>query len=370
MNRGHARRVALIKEGFAMVRSNVVASALIATIVALISGAVLATTGQTAVQEAAVLSTIDEAGTRTVLVREGSGGPGFDRDALSRIVALSGVESAIGLGQTFDVRNDARSGGGEPIPTRVVFGGPNADLVVTRGRWPRSGEATVGDGAIQRLGLVVPSGAVSSVRSEPVAVVGSFVGAGPFAGLANGVLVGASPGDTTMRLVIVVASAPEEVEALTAAVVEVLAPDNRLSLRIETSEQLASVRQAVQGELGRFSRELVVFVLAGGLVLTTVTVLSSVTLRRRDFGRRRVLGASRSAIVVLVLTQTAVSAVVGGVVGTVAGLVIVRQLADAVPPWSFVISVGTLALLAALVAAMLPALLAARRDPVRVLRVP
>ncbi|VAW07807.1 hypothetical protein MNBD_ACTINO02-2447, partial [hydrothermal vent metagenome] len=62
-----------------MVRSNLVASVLIATIVALISGAVLATTGQTAAQEAAVLSTIDDAGTRTIMIREGSGGPGFDR---------------------------------------------------------------------------------------------------------------------------------------------------------------------------------------------------------------------------------------------------------------------------------------------------
>jgi len=370
VNRGSAHRLALIKEGFAMVRSNVVASALIATIVALISGAVLATTGQTAAQEAAVLSTIDDAGTRTITIREGSGGPGFDRDALPRILALSDVESAIGLGQTFDVRNEARRGGGAPVPTRVVFGGPNADLVVTQGRWPLPGEAAVGDGAMPRLGLEVPSGSVGSVEFEPVAVVGSFRGAGPFANLANGVLVGAAPEDTTMRLVVVVASAPEEVAGLAAAVVEVLSPDDRLSLRIETSEQLANVRQAVQGELGRFSRELIVFVLAGGLALTTVTVLSAVTLRKRDFGRRRVLGASRSAIVVLVLTQTAVSAVVGSAVGTVAGLAIVRQVAEAVPPWSFVVGVGTLALLAALVAAMLPALLAARRDPVRVLRVP
>ncbi len=52
------------------------------------------------------------------------------------------------------------------------------------------------------------------------------------------------------------------------------------------------------------------------------------------------------------------------------GLVIVRQVADAIPPWSFVADVGVLALLATLMAAMLPALLAARRDPVRVLRVP
>jgi len=353
-----------------MIPSNGVASVLVATIVATICGAVLATTGQTAAQEAAVLSAIDEAGMRTIIVYEGSGGSGFDPAALERILALGDTESAIGLGPGFDVRNSLLLGGGEPVPARVVFGGQNESLFVDQGRWPQSGEAIVGSGALDLLRLEVPSGAITKPDAAATPIVGSFVGSGPFASLEEGVLVAANPADTTMRSILIVAVSPDVVEPLAAAVVEVLSPTDLSSLLIETSASLADVRQAVKGELGRFSRSLILFALLGGLVLTAVTVLGTVSMRRRDFGRRRVLGASRSAIVVIVLVQTGGAALIGSIVGSAVGVVVAEAVGGAAPPGTFVVGVGVLAVLAVLAAATVPALVAALRDPVRVLRVP
>lgn len=81
-------------------------------------------------------------------------------------------------------------------------------------------------------------------------------------------------------------------------------------------------------------------VLGVGVAIVTVTMLGAVSSRRRDFGRRRALGASRSSLITLVLIHTAVAAVTG------------------------------LCVLVALLGALIPALAAAYRDPMRILRVP
>jgi putative ABC transport system permease protein len=68
--------------------------------------------------------------------------------------------------------------------------------------------------------------------------------------------------------------------------------------------------------------------------------------------------------------QTAITASIGALLGTVLGVAAVWRLAGSLPSASFVIGVGVLALLASLLAAAAPASVAALRDPVRILRVP
>jgi putative ABC transport system permease protein len=57
------------------------------------------------------------------------------------------------------------------------------------------------------------------------------------------------------------------------------------------------------------------------------------------------------------------------VIGLAGGMVAARLWAEG-PPWDFTVGVGLLAVLAAGAAAVPPALLAALRDPVGVLRTP
>ncbi len=111
-------------------------------------------------------------------------------------------------------------------------------------------------------------------------------------------------------------------------------------------------------------------VLAAGLLLVALTLIGAVSQRRRDFGRRRALRASRSTVVALVLLQTSAAALVGVAAGGVAGLVLVNRLAGSLPSPGFTFGVVVLTLLTALLAAVPPAVLAAYRDPVRILRVP
>ena len=126
------------------------------------------------------------------------------------------------------------------------------------------------------------------------------------------------------------------------------------------------MRAAVAGELGRFSRSLIAAVLAAGLILITLIIYASVTARRQDFGRRRALGARRGTIAGLVVTQTLIVIIIGAAAGTA----LTFRWTTEPPDTGFVAAITILTLLAAGLAATPPAIIAAGRDPVHVLRVP
>jgi putative ABC transport system permease protein len=72
----------------------------------------------------------------------------------------------------------------------------------------------------------------------------------------------------------------------------------------------------------------------------------------------------------LVLTQTALLAVAGVVVGMLVSMALLLVGRDPLPPPSFWASIGVLSLTTAVTAAVLPAWAASRRDPIKELRVP
>jgi putative ABC transport system permease protein len=150
----------------------------------------------------------------------------------------------------------------------------------------------------------------------------------------------------------------------------VLHADDRSRVRIQTPASLVELRGIVEAELSSNSRQLLLVVLGIGLVVVMVTQAGAVAQRRRDFGRRRALGATRSAVTVLVIVQTISSAFVGVVLGSVAGVVAILMSTGSPPPFDFVTALAILALLSAVLAAVPPGIGAAFRDPVRILRVP
>ncbi|GBD83622.1 FtsX-like permease family protein [bacterium BMS3Abin02] len=110
--------------------------------------------------------------------------------------------------------------------------------------------------------------------------------------------------------------------------------------------------------------------MAVGLVLVGLNIYGSVTTARRDYGRRRALGASRTDIITLVTTQTVTIAITGTLAGSLVGGAIIWRLTGTPPDAGFAVAVAVLAVLAAAIAAIPPAMVAAWRDPVSILRVP
>ena len=139
---------------------------------------------------------------------------------------------------------------------------------------------------------------------------------------------------------------------------------------IERPQGLNELRAAVAGELRKGAQELLVLVLGVGLALVSITMYGAIAARKRDFGRRRALGASRSSIVVLVLIQAGVAGAIGAITGCAAGLVLMAQTSGLTPGIGFLFGVVGLALVTAAIGALPPALSAALADPVRIVRVP
>lgn len=354
----------LVAEAVRSAISQPVASTVTALVIAGVCAAILATTGQTVRAEQNVLARIDEAGTRSIIITDTDGTAGIDSTAVDRIRRLSGVEWAIGLGPASDV-STAANPEGNPAAIRTLHG-PTPPQVDTNTELA-SGHAIAGPTAQETLGLLHPYGGVTG--ETQYAVVGGFTATEPLTFLNRGLLTrGPEPG--ILRSIHVLTVDPTHVEPVARAALRVLAAEELAAISVETSATLADVRAAVQGELGQYSRQLITLVLAAGLVLTGLAVYGAVTSRRRDFGRRRALGASRPLIISLVATQTVAAALVGALTGTVATFLTLHMTTGTVPNPSFATAINILAILAAVLAALPPAIAAAFRDPVRVLRVP
>ncbi len=177
-------------------------------------------------------------------------------------------------------------------------------------------------------------------------------------------------GMESVNIVVVVAESPEMVAPVADAVLSVLAATDPSKVSVETSEALAQLRALVQSQLSGFSRGLVLALLAVTSALIAILLYGLVMLRRKDYGRRRALGATRGLIVQLLITQTALLAVIGVVVGLTTSIGILVVTADPLPGPSFMSALGILAVTTACVAALVPATLASRREPIHELRVP
>jgi len=372
-HRGRPRAGALVRDGLATARAQPVATATAALVVAMVCLVVLLTTGRSAAAERDVVASFDSVGTRLVVVADAGGAAGIADSSVPQIAALSGVTWAFGLGNAQDTSDaDVGTGAGD-VPMRAFVGDLPAEVRIVAGRAPvRPGEVLVGVDAQRALHLADPVGALTvDGGARRAGVVGAVAASGPLAFL-DGLALRFPEADehADVRYVYVLVDDASHAADVADAVRSILRADDPSAVEVQTSDGAIALRDVVAGRVGAAGRQTMAVVLGVGLVLVTVTMLGAVAGRRRDFGRRRALGASRSAVVVLVLVQSVCAAVVGALVGTAGGLMALTTTHSDLPGIRFVVGVAGLAVLVTLVGAVPPAVAAARRDPVRILRVP
>ena len=369
--RGTPLTAELVRDSLAGARAHLATTLGLALVLATVCFAILVTTGQSAANEARIVADIDSAGTRLIAISDDGGASGILPTAPGRVAAISDVSWALGLGASVDVQNPSLST--PRAGARFVVGELPADLALVQGRLPRPGEAIAGSDAAATLrlgpglGLVQPTG----TGAEPTGVVGVFRATGPLAHLNDVVLIVAEPGQVqTLRYLYVMASDVTVVDRLERALATSTPAATPSALIIETPTGAIAVRDVVAGRLGAASRQLMAVVMGVGAVITAATMLSATIARRRDLGRRRALGASRSALVATLLAEASIGALLGIVVGTAAGLATLAATTASLPSWQFTAGVAGLALLLTLAASAPIAIHAAHRDPLRILRVP
>lgn len=327
----------------------------------------LATAGQVVSAERAVLASIDAGDISTIEVIDDEGGASLNASSVRRVGSLSSVDWAIGLGPLEDVR-PAGLPGAEPVPSRRVVGtSPALALGLQGGSTP---VALVGAASGSGLGLVDGAGAVELASGEQLPVVGPFSARDPLSSLDGDVLVVDPAWTGPVRRMFVQVGRPEDVVVTAAAVQQVLGTADGQSVRVEVAEDVARVRAAVRGELGGTGRATVLQTLGAGLALAALIIYAGLQARRKDFGRRRALGASRLQLTTIVLLQMQVAALPGVAVGAVGGWIAVVAIAGSGPGWQYPLAIAVLMLLTMAIAATVPAITAAWRDPVSALRVP
>ncbi|MFJ2551767.1 ABC transporter permease [Microbacterium sp. NPDC087591] len=362
-----SRGIAIAREAMSTAASQPVASIVTILMVAGMVLTVMLTTGRTVGAEQRVIASIDSAGTRSIVVRA-EPGAGVTSDVLDRISGISGIEWAGAFSSAIDATNAAIPDGTR-VPVRYAYGSQLDYLGVPAADAPTAYGSPL---ALEQLGLVDGAGGISLTTGASYPVAGRIATPDFLAGFEPLVLVSqpGAAGDEPVSALVVIAEEPDLVAPVSTAVLSVLAADDTTKVSVQTSEELAELRSLIQGQLGSFSRGLVIVMVAVTGTLVAILLYALVMMRRKDFGRRRALGATRGLIMSLLLTQTAGLAFIGVVIGATTASAVLAVGGDPLPGAEFTIAVCVLAMGTATSAALLPAIVAARREPIRELRVP
>lgn len=371
------RAFALVREAALSAWAQKVSSTVSIVIVVGMCASILLTTGRTVGAEDSVLASIDSAGTRSIVVRAESDA-GLDSRVLDRLGALEGVEVAVAFGVAIDARNTAFKGG-KLVPVRALWESEAVDSsMLNPGEWS-DGSVEIVDGsnawvspsALQELGMLDPVGGITNDAGQDFAVTDVVSVPDFLTFLEPLVVVPQPPGSFGhVAVLVVIAEEPAFVTPVSRAVQGLLSVDEPSSVSVSTSENLATLRGLVEGQLGSFGRELMVIIFGVSAIFVASILYGFTMLRRKDYGRRRALGASRSLIVLLILLQMMMLSTVGAALGSGSAVIVLKLTNVPVPGSDFILAVAVLACAISTVAAGVPGVVASRRDPIRELRVP
>jgi len=366
------RRIQAISlECLAMIRGQWVISLVVVLLIAGSCTTVVLTTGRTAGTAQSVLDSLDAAGTRAITVKAGSGdGGALTPTDVRSVEVFEGIDWSGALGKPVEVRNSAIPSGAR-VAARPVFAEDLSPFGIEPSARRDGRTAYLNAAALHELSFTAPSGAVENQRTGiDYSVAGTLSEEFVFeSGKPTIVIPGMLDAESRIEAIVLIAHAPSHVKDLTEAIAGALDAGPR-GLKIETSAQIAELRGAVEERLSAGGQALV----AGTFALTSLLVASVqiglVLLRRRDYGRRRALGATRSLIGQLVLGQSAMLSILGACFGVAIGSVILGISGQPLPSADFLGALALLAFMTGVSSGVAPAWIASRRDPIRELRVP
>ncbi|GAB4259574.1 ABC transporter permease [Thermincola ferriacetica] len=146
--------------------------------------------------------------------------------------------------------------------------------------------------------------------------------------------------------------------------------------------KVTAIREAVQARkdfVDRFSQlriSVSIIVLVIGSLVVLTTMMSSVNERTREIGIFRAIGFRKSSIVAIILMEAGIISIIGGLAGYLVGMAAAKFTApviaqmEVIISWKYETGLASLviAIIVGLLASFLPALQAARQDPVEALR--
>lgn len=348
-----------------------VGSAMTLLVVLGATATVIGTAGRNAGAEGAVLAKIDARGTRSLTVYAQGQQPDFSSALVPQLASYDVVEEVVGFGPVTDV-TAAANVVGPRVGLRTAYGAIGGRKLIYEPPIAGLHSTLANEAAITVLGLPARGGSVRSVDDGPEwLITGEMVLPENLVSMGPALVAAGNPEeDVPLASLIILAKRPEDLPLVTRLVAGALRDIPPDKLKVESSQQLADLRAVIGGELSLRSRSIILSVLAGSATAILMIAWSLALMRRRDFGRRRALGATRSMIVSLIVSQTFLLATVGALLGSVVGLGLLTLRSEPLPTARFVVALIIMYALTTAAAAAIPATWAANRDPLRELRVP
>lgn len=346
-----------------------------AVLIALVTGGALAIIVTTVERGSALSSDVqrelDSAESRTITVRA-SPEDGLATRMVRQLSNVAGVSRAVALGPSTDVTNGSLPGGPQTSMRRLwagqwkslgvsppVCGAAVPIAFGTREALARLGIDSIGTSTVVtqdgvRLPVrVIDRGRTATLPSDDSLVIPSCIREGD----------AVSEIDVTVRSV-------AGVRPVLTLVKSVLPKASPPSLTVSSHEAEAASALTVTRALDLDSRRGLVASLLGAGALVAVIQTAVVALRRRDFGRRRAIGATRGVVVALVVGEAVVTSSAGCLASIATTSVLWERIHGTTPSLVLSAALATLMIATASSFAVLPAVLASRVDPAFEMRSP
>lgn len=311
-----------------------------------------------------------DAGISLVIEIQAGGRDPFLPEALVEMLpSVSGVDYAISASQARDVAITATKAG--PIPMRVLYGtAPGLEVAPCHlSDHPR---VSLSSATAEQFNLAVPIGAVETPDGSQFSIANfTSVPSELNVRLSGAMTRCADSYSTTSNDPVVSYVVVESIDLVSTItdVLEAIAAESIQDITVMSSTELAQYRSSIADEVST-QRTRGVWIATGSLTTLNLIIATATSiLRRNEFGRRRVLGASRERLGAIVLCESLLVAGFALILGTI-GIVVTQLISG---PWldlTWLPFLGVLVIASSIVGQFPVVTAAGLMDPVKILRVP
>lgn len=316
--------------------------------------------------DAELAASLDSAGARLFTVNDLDNMEVINAATLSAVQSLSTVEVAVALSPASDTENALLQGGKKIAYWEISD--PAAVLALPPDVNPQIGQAVISHRAQAKLSLAELFGVLENRSGVQFPIVGGGPIKPGFEDLADGALLPISNPEDYRELRVIITDL-RAVPDTQREIMKILDPPDPSKLAVRAASGLTIANQIFSAQLQRYNQSLLTMIMGVGALFIAIVVLADVLLHRKDLGRRRALGITRTDLTLVTVWRTMVPAAIGALIGAVtAWITFATQGVTIDIP--FALAIAILATFASALAALLPAVWASFRDPVAVLRTP